>query len=410
MATNTVLTIDMITKETIAVLHDKVLFPGLVARKYDSSYAQTGAKIGDTLRIRKPSRYTTGTAEDLTGAIQNTVEEYVTLPVTNRRNVGLEFGGAERTLSLQDYSTNVLEPAMAQLAADMEYDCVTQTIHGIGNLVVASGGSGQLTFSDIQDGIAKMNAGTTPLGMRSMLCNPFDQASLINELKGLFQSSTEIDRQYKEAQFGRTAGANWYMSNALPTITLPATVAGAANGAVSAGAMAMNVDGLTASVTYPKGSVFTVAGCNAVQPEHKTDLGYLYQFTLVADLNTDGTGAGTATFASVNGGGEALYATGARKNITALPADNATVTFAGSANTTYRQNIMFHENAFAVATVDELPFWGGTKSAREVMDGIAMRVAYGDNVTTNQNICRADVLFGTTVLRPQYACRYWTAV
>ena len=54
---NTLLTISMITKESLRVLKNNLAFARGVNREYDDKFAIEGAKIGDTLNIRKPARY-----------------------------------------------------------------------------------------------------------------------------------------------------------------------------------------------------------------------------------------------------------------------------------------------------------------------------------------------------------------
>ena len=68
------LTTDKILRESLRVLHQKCNFISNVTKDYDSSYAQSGAKIGDTLRIRLPVQYSTGTGATMatgTGADSN---------------------------------------------------------------------------------------------------------------------------------------------------------------------------------------------------------------------------------------------------------------------------------------------------------------------------------------------------
>ena len=58
---NTLLTIDMVTLESARVLHGNLAFLKNVNKEYDPQFAQQGAKIGDTLRVRKPPKYTVRT-------------------------------------------------------------------------------------------------------------------------------------------------------------------------------------------------------------------------------------------------------------------------------------------------------------------------------------------------------------
>mgnify|MGYP003337285635 FL=1 len=61
---NNLLTISKITNEALMVLENSLTFASGVERSYDDNFAVVGAKIGNTLNIRKPGRFigTTGPA------------------------------------------------------------------------------------------------------------------------------------------------------------------------------------------------------------------------------------------------------------------------------------------------------------------------------------------------------------
>src|SRR6478752_5381257 len=101
-ATNTLLTVDMITAKALAILHQKLNFVGSINRTYDNSFAQTGAKIGDTLRIRLPNQYTVRTT--MTLAPQNTTELNTSLAVTNVSGVDISFSTTDLTLKIDDFA------------------------------------------------------------------------------------------------------------------------------------------------------------------------------------------------------------------------------------------------------------------------------------------------------------------
>jgi hypothetical protein len=99
-------------------------------------------------------------------------------------------------------------------------------------------------------------------------------------------------------------------------------------------------------------------------------------------------------------------ASGAGKTINALPLVDKTVTFFGSASTQYAQNLVFHRDAFVLATADledvsKYGAWG----ARESVDGISIRLARQYDINSDNVPCRLDVLFGWKVVRPEMACR-----
>ena len=90
---NTNLTIDMITNQALMILHQKLNFIGTIDRQYDSSFAKSGAKIGDTLRIRLPNEYTVRSGATL--STQDTTETSVSLPVTTQKGVDVNFSSEE---------------------------------------------------------------------------------------------------------------------------------------------------------------------------------------------------------------------------------------------------------------------------------------------------------------------------
>jgi len=79
---NTYLTPTMITRESLMVLHQKLNFTGSINRQYDDRFARDGAKIGTSLNIRMPAKYTTRTGA--AASTQDHVERSTPLTVTNQ--------------------------------------------------------------------------------------------------------------------------------------------------------------------------------------------------------------------------------------------------------------------------------------------------------------------------------------
>ena len=69
---NTLLTPTAVTREALRILHQKLNFIGSIDRQYDDQYAKTGAKIGDSLKIRLPNEYTVRTGAAI--SVQDTTE------------------------------------------------------------------------------------------------------------------------------------------------------------------------------------------------------------------------------------------------------------------------------------------------------------------------------------------------
>src|SRR5689334_2992910 len=117
MAGNSILTIDMITRLAVMIFKNQNLFVQNLDTQYDSSFAIDGAKIGSVLRIRLPNDYTVN--HGVAMSVQDTTEQYTTLPITNQYNVAVAFSTAERTMDLDDYGERIMLPAMNNLAGDI---------------------------------------------------------------------------------------------------------------------------------------------------------------------------------------------------------------------------------------------------------------------------------------------------
>lgn len=389
---NTLLTPTMITREALRILHQKLNFVGNINREYDDRFAKTGAKIGDTLQIRLPNQYVVRSGTTMSA--QDTTEQKVDLVVGTRKGVDMTFSSTELTLSLDDFTKRILDPAVSVLAANIEADALTmykdvsQQINGIG---------APLTFKKLLEGRKRLNDSLAPNSGRNALLNTTDNIDLVDALKGLFQDSSGIAKQYKEGMMGRTAGFDFWENTLLPS-----HARGAANGsylvnnaATAEGASTLVVD--TGTGAMAQGEIFTIANVFDVHPETKASTGVLKQFTVTAAY---AGGAGTVSFAP------AIYAaTVGRKNVSALPADNAAITIQGTASTNYGVSMLYHPDAFTFVTADlELPD-GRDFAAREQFEGISMRIIRDYSISDDTFPCRLDVHYGFKAIRPQLAVR-----
>lgn len=395
---NDILTPTEVTREALAILHQKLNFIGSINRQYDSRFANEGAKIGDTLQIRLPNEYTVRTGATL--STQDTQETSVSLTVATQKGVDVNFSSKELTMDIQDFADRILEPAMAVLAANIEAD-VFNVYKDVYNLV---GTAGTTPNSYRTLGLARKRLADSlaPTSMRSMQLGTDEQVELTDALKGLFQSSTEIDKQYKEGLMGKTAGFGMIYENTLRPVHTNGSMGGTPlidTAAAASGDTTIHIDGVTAGNTWTKGTVFTIAGVYEVHPETKATTTRLQQFVVTADTTFTGGEADVPISPS-------LVSTGGRQNISALPADNAAVTVVGSAAGVYAQNLAYHKDAFVFASADledvsKYGAWG----AREVYDGISMRIARQYDITNDKVPCRIDVLYGYLAARPQLASR-----
>lgn len=392
---NTLLTPTAVTREALRILHQKLNFVGNITREYDSSFAKSGAKIGDSLKIRLPNQYTVRTGTAL--STQDTTEQSVTLQVSTRRGVDLNFTSTDLTMSLDDFSTRILDPAMAVLAANIE----SLVLAGVYKDVYQSvwNGGAAATYNKALDTRVKLQNALAPAGNRTLLLDPLAMADVVKDTKTLFQDDASISKQYREGMIGRAAGYDWGENTMMPSHTRgagdAAYVVNTSTG-ITSGTATITV--ATGTGTILAGDVFTVAGVFEVHPETKANTGRLQQFVCTADY------AGGAGAVSVS---PTPITSGALQNITIVGAGaGKAVVIAGTASTAVQTGLAFQKGAFAFATADLQMPDGVDWSAREVYDGISMRIIRAYDINNDQFPCRLDVHFGYKTLRPQLACRF----
>lgn len=389
---NAILTPTMVTREALRVLHQKLNFVGNIVRDYDDSFAQKGAKIGDTIKVRLPNQYTVRTGAALSA--QDTTESSVSLQIGTQKGVDLNFTSAELTLSLDDFSQRILEPAMSVLAANIEADALSmaldvyQSVNNIGSAI---------SLNKVLMGRKALNDALAPMdNQRTCLLNTQDNVDLIDSLKGLFQDSEAIKKQYKEGIMGRTAGLDFYENTLLAnqtTGTAASATTYTVNGANQTGSGVVVATGAT---TFKKGDVVTFAGCTRVHPETKADTGVLQQFVVTADY---AGGAGTLPISP------AIVTSGGYQNVSASPTNGGAVVKVGGASAIYKPSLVFHKEAFAFATADLILPSGVDFAAREVMDGISIRTVRQYDINNDKFPTRLDVAYGYKTLRAQLAAR-----
>lgn len=395
---STPLTSDVITKEALRVLHQEAVFVGSINKQYDNSFAQEGAKIGSSLRVRLPAQFVTSRGATLVK--QDYLEQSTTLSVQPQFQIGLEFTAQDLTLSLDDFSSRVIRPAMANLAANIDAEVLATAVASTYNQVNGHGAAN--TFAQVLQARKLLNDNLAPNSDRTFMLNTQATVDIVDATKGLFQDSTTIAKQYKEGMLGRTAGFDFMESTVMAR-----RARGAATAAYVLTATATNGVGTlavgTGTGTLVAGDVLTVAGCFSVHPETKVSTGQLQQFVVTAAY---AGGAGNVSVSPSPWGPLAATAVNAsRQNVSALPASGAAVSVAGTISTGYGASLAYHKDAFTFATADLVLPKGVDFASRQVFDGISMRMVRQYDINTDNFPCRIDVLAAWGALRPQNAVR-----
>jgi hypothetical protein len=384
------------------------VFTAGVSRDYDPKFGVEGAKIGYTLNVRRPARYTVSTGAAL--STQDYTETSIPLTLTTQAHVDTTFTTADMTVSLDDFSDRVLKPAIAAIANKIDYDGLTNAVVTVGNHV-GTPGTLPATAAAILAVTQRLDEMAAPRdGQRSLVLDPASNAALIAGLSGLFQNANQIGRQYEEGRFvdaTNTLGIKIAMDQNVQMHTVGplggAPLVNGANQGITTGwanTTSLSTKGWTAAAAsrLAAGDIITLAGVNAVNPQNRQSTGNLAQFVVTTAFSSDGSGNGSVTISP------AIITGGAFQNVTASPADGAAITVVGTANTAYRRNLGYHKDAFKLGTADlqdvaQFGAWGARKNYK----GISMRVARQFAIATDTVPCRTDVLYGFASVYPELA-------
>ena len=397
---NSILTIDMITRKALEILENNLVLTRNVNRQYDDSFAVEGAKIGSTLRIRLPDRalVTDGAALQ----VQDDNEQYTTLAVASQKHIGVNFTSAELTMQLDDFADRVLKPRISQLASSIDAD-VANAYKYIGNSV-GTPGTTPATSLVLLQAQQKLNENAAVMSPRYATVNPAANAGLVEGLKGLFNPTDTVSKQFKNGMMG--TGVLGFdevnMSQSIKVHTTGSRTNGTTSAAVSSqGATTISLTGLCTSTTIKAGDVFTIADCYAVNPQTRETTGSLAQFVALADVAVSGGGAADVTVSPIYTAAHALA------TVDSFPGNSKAATFLGSASSQYAQNLIYHKDAITFATADLLLPQGVDMAARAVHNGISLRIVRQYDINNDRMPCRIDVLYGYSAIRPQMACRLW---
>jgi hypothetical protein len=246
------------------------------------------------------------------------------------------------------------------------------------------------------------------MGLCAVL-DPLANATIANATAAMFHPTRQVSANWTKGQFAddQLGIERWYQDQNIPRFTSGACTAASTptvNGANQTGASIVTQAWGAASAPV-KGDIVTFAGVYAVNPLSKESTGRLHQFVLTATPT-----AGTDITLSIS---PSIVTTGSLQNVTASPANSATVTYwsmaAGGtqAATVSPQNLVFHPDAFASVMADLVMPNGGARGTRvnSKQINIALRFVEQYAITSDRNLNRLDILFGAAPIQERMACR-----
>lgn len=404
---NSLLTPSVIAAEALRMFENHLGFTQKIDKQYSKEFAQTGAKIGNTITVRKPWRPSVRSGAAI--SIQNVSEESVPLVLSSQKGVDFTFPMADLTLTIDRFAERYIKPAVVAVANQVDIDLLTMAYQNTYNAVgiagttpAGAGASGAiLTYLQAQQKLNELGAPDDD--ERSFFINPAAQASAIAAFSGLFQSADKVSEQYVKGKMGVGLGGDWHMAQNVQSYT-SGQLGGSpvVNGGSQTGS-SLVTNGWTASAAarVQVGDVFTIAGVFKVNPITKQSTGVLQQFIATSVGSSDGSGNMTLQISP------SIITSGSTQTVTASPAGNAALTFVAAASTLTANNILCHKAAYTLGCADmELPEGVHFAArARDEESGLSIRIVRAYDINSDQIPCRLDILYGSAAFRPEWGCR-----
>lgn len=401
--TNVLATCSIIAKTALPVLANMLSFSKNVNREWQDEFSgnmSRGYAPGSTINIKKPPRYTYRA-----GAVavpQATVES--TVPLTlSQGGVDLNFTSVEKTISLTRLEDKIAA-AIAPICNEIDRQGLALAHFNTFNALNTTGALPATQIAAVQ-AITDLNRRLDEMGAprdmrRALVVGPALNGALLNGFSGMFNNVASLDKQYKTGLMQNAFGIDPGMDQNVDTHTNGAATATNINGAGQTGS-AITVVAI-AGGTLTKGTVITLPGVFAVNPQSRTSTGVLAQFVVTADA------LAAATTINIS---PAIVTSGAFQNVSASPTTGSPYVIVGAASTSYQCNVAYHSDAFTLAMV---PLWApaGGKGVIDVAqmtdEGFTIKVTKFYDGINDKEITRLDVLFGWAATYPELSCKYYT--
>ncbi len=397
MSSQVLLTPQIITKESLVKLENNLVMANRVNRKFENQFV----KIGSQLTVRKPNRFQVASGAAL--QVQDIAEPSVTITVNQQKHVDFQFTSQDLTLTIEEFSSRYLSPAMATLANVVDLDTAGNW-SGVSNYVGTPTVTPSTFSSSVQLVGRRMDDNASPQDGRCLVLNPNANWTIANGLISSFVMPTAKDALVK-GYLTTIGGYEMYMDQNIANgnvgqhnTSIGMVVTSAGNGAGNTTAMY----GGTPTETLSVGEVFTVGGVFNINPQNRQSTGVLKNFVVTASTVAGANSTWTVTFSPP------IVTSGPYQNVNNSFATATTVTFltgTTAAQIASVQNLAFSRDAFGLVMVPlEIP--GGVDfSARETYRNISMRTIRAYDINNDVFPTRIDILYGTTTYYDELAVR-----
>lgn len=380
-------------QEALIQLFKALGMSGRVHRGAEQERNGSGNQKGDTINLKRPTKFTAQTHVAGTGSTaQDVVGENIAIQLNNHQEVKYKLTDRELAYTTEQIITDHITPAAYALA-----DKIDQDLHALGSRVGPKAfvsGTASSAFITGPRKVLRNNEVPMDAGMIHYLIDSGMEAAFLDlgifheaRITGAGENTAALMNGSLGQRFGVEVFASQNADTDVAALTSSATAStgagdkiGAVNNAAGydANVSTIAVDGFNLAETTQIGDTFRIAGDPTV-------------YTLTA-ATTFAAGAGNLTFYPA-----------LRRNVL----DNAVVTLVqlnAIEEAAHLRNLMFHRNAFALAFAP-LPMTGDGRGAQmatvtDPITGLSVRARMWYEGATGTNFVALDALYGTQVLDP----------
>jgi hypothetical protein len=394
----------LILQAVMSRLRNELAFADLVTWEMHSAEMndRNGLVVSEQVGPEYTITETSGAVADLSSGVQDTV--FGSQTFTLNKVFGLSLGATDIE-SIKDFGaakkSRALNNGVSRLATRIDYH-----IGGVVNQAFPwSVGTWGNTITDPDDvATARTRLAETSIESDMGLAGVTTHADYQKLAKYIYNSNASLPAEGPKAMRsgfgGSLAGIPLRATNQLGQITTGSRT----NGTVSGGSQntnysavadsgsnagyyltqTFNVAGLGAAGTVKAGEVFSITSGTAVNSfdaDNGKDRGFAQQFVVLEDATADTAGAATLRIFPAMVVGDGVSTTGtagvnnAHRTVTAAPDNGATVTFLGSASTTYTPRVMFKKDSVVVHSAPLVMPYTGQGFRRSLADANRDNVA-----------------------------------
>jgi hypothetical protein len=210
---NTFITPTVISATGLATLYNTMVLAPLVWRDFESDFNN---KQGDTINVRKPATFTAEVFNRSNGIdLQDATEDTIALTLDTIANVSFAVTDEQMTLEIQDFSNQLLTPAMEAIAQKIDGDLADE-------LVAAAVAAGQVAHATeslankaFRAARAALSRNKHPITDRYAVLSPEGTSAALGDDLLISANRAGTTDALREANIGRLLGFDTYETQVL---------------------------------------------------------------------------------------------------------------------------------------------------------------------------------------------------